>query len=351
MLNKNKRLYFLLAFVLFSVGLLGCSASQPQKQLVIEKRQATSLKPEWVHQPPERLGYAYGVASSDTYGSEARALESASDKAKADLLANIRVEMSSSTDYNKKATMGFQGKMTLQETLNQKISSKTTAVELSGIKVSETWVDAKNKEAWALAELNTQVAAQQLLLQLNQLEKRLLQRGTLPKAAKLERIRYLKPSLQELAERRLILQQLTFLGAATQIDAARAQAVEKIEAEITKLLASLGVELQLATNEAKALQAKLASALTNLGFNLVNNDSDLRLVIQLKSNKLERNGLSYVDASASAQINSASNRTLHVINAATRAVSSELSVANNKAVSELAEKLANSLIEGLYQNL
>src|SRR5690554_4978528 len=351
MLTLNKPYYLLLVGVLLSFGLLGCSASQSQKQLVAEKGQAISVKPGWIHQPPQRLGYAYGVASSEIYGSEARALETASEKAKADLLAGIRVEISSSTDYSKSATMEFQGGMSLKENLNQEISSKTPSVELSGIKVSETWVDAKNKEAWALAELNTQDAAQQLLLQLTQLEERLLQRGTLPKASKLERIRYLKPSLQALAERRQILQQLTFLGAATQVDAARAQAVEKVEVEITQLLASLGVELQLTTSEAKALQAKLASALTNLGFNLVSHDSDLRLVIQFKSNKLEQNGLSYVDVNASAQINSANNRTLHVINAAARAVSSELNVAKNKAENELAEKLASALIESLYENL
>lgn len=353
MLNKLK--LPLLGLMLFVVIFTGCTSNKPQAMTSENKANPSSVsssgKPNWVNKPPQRLGYAYGVASSEIYGSEARALESARDKAKADLLAGIRVEISSSTDYSKSATMEFQGDMTLQENLNQKISSKTPAVELSGIKLNETWVDEQGKAAWALAELDTQAAAAELLAQLAQLEERLIQRGTLVNASKLDQVRYLKPSLQELVERRQLLQQLAFLGAATQVDPARRQAVEVLEIEVSKLLSSLGIQLQLSSNQAKALQPKLSKALTDLGFNLVNNQPDLRFVTQLKTNQVERNGLVYVDASASGQINTAESRTLHVINAATRSVSSEASVANNKAVSELAEKLASSLIESLYQNL
>lgn len=351
MLTKSK--YALTALLLVTLGLMGCNSTKLQPMPTESKgpsSNVSSIQPEWVNNPPRRSGYAYGVASSEVYGSQARALETARDKAKADLLASIRVEISSSTDYRKNATMVYEGDMTLQETLNQKISSKTSAVELSGIKVTETWVEA-GKEAWALAELDTRAAAADLLKQLAQLEERILQRGSLLGAAKLDRVRHFKPTLQELVERSQMLQQLTFLGAATQVDVARRQAIEKVELEVAQLLASLGIQLSASTKEAAALKPILANALTDLGFNLVSNNPDLRLDLELKSSKVERNRLIYLDASASGQINTAENRTLHVINAATRAVSSEASVASNKAVNELAEKLADSLIESLYQNL
>lgn len=351
----NKPSYLLLGLALTAFSLVGCNTNNLQPMDIsasqLSSAAAVNIQPDWVNNPPRRSGYAYGVASSEVYGRSANALETAREKAKADLLAGIRVEISSSTDYSKSATMQFKGDTKLQENLNQKISSKTAAVELSGIKVTETWVDEQNKAAWALAELDTSAAAQQLLKQLAQLESRIVQRGTLATAAKLDRVRYVKPSLQELVERRQLLEQLTFLGAATQVDAARRQTVENIEVEIAQLLASLGIQLQAETQAAQALQPKLASALTDLGFNLVNSQPDLRLVMQLKSSRVERKGLNYVDASASTQINSAEKRTLHIINATTRTVSSEASVASNKAVEELAQKLAESLIESLYQNL
>src|SRR5690554_766277 len=75
-------------------ALTACVASQPQSA----DAPADSAKPGWVHSPPQRHGYAYGVASAEIYGSEARALESAREKARADLLAAIRVEISSSVD-------------------------------------------------------------------------------------------------------------------------------------------------------------------------------------------------------------------------------------------------------------
>ncbi len=352
---QKKIQYGLLGIMLVLLGLAGCGANQPQPMPVEVKSthsKASSIQPDWVNNPPRRVGYAYGVASSEVYGSQARAVETAKGKAKADLLAGIRVEMSSSTDYSKNATMQYQGDMKLQENLNQKISSKTSAVELSGMQITEVWVNELAKEAWALAELNTQAAAQQLLVELAQLEKRLLKRGTLPNAHKLDRVRYLKPSLQELVKRQQLLQQLNFLGAATQVDVVRRQKVQQLEVEISQLLASLSIQLQAVTNEAKALTPLLAGALTDLGFNLVNSQPDLYLVMELNVSQVKpSNGLIYVNASASGKINTATKRTLHIINAATRAVSSEASVANNKAVTELAEKLADSLIESLYQNL
>lgn len=157
--------------------------------------------------------------------------------------------------------------------------------------------------------------------------------------------------MQELVERNQILQQLSFLGAATKVDESKRQAVEKVAAEVAQLLGSLGIKLEASTHQAEALKPMLANALTDLGFNLVNSQPDLRLIVQLKTSQVERKGLTYVDASASGQINSAENRTLHVINAATRTVSSEASVASNKAITELAGKLADSLIETLHQNL
>lgn len=363
MLTQSKCLVFGLALVFAS--LTACHSTELQPLAGNNTNLATanlantkaprlalaSIQPDWVNNPPRRSGYAYGMASSDVYGSQAKALDTAKDKAKADLLASIRVEVSSSTDYSKNATLIYQGDTLLQETLNQKISSKIPAIELSGLKIISTWVNESGKEAWALAELDTAKAAEQLLLTLAQLDERILKRGTLPKATKLDQIRHLKPTLQELAQRRQLVGQLTFLGAATSVDAKKQQAIEAIELKLAQLFASLGVQLEATTQAANALQPKLAAALTNLGFNLVVKQPDLRLVMQLNTRKVERGGLVYIDANASTEIKTLDHRTLHVIDAATRAVSSDAGVANSKAITELAEKLADALIESLYQKI
>ena len=328
-------------------ALTACVASQPQSA----DAPADSAKPGWVHSPPQRHGYAYGVASAEIYGSEARALESAREKARADLLAAIRVEISSSVDYSKRASMEYQGAMSLQETLAQSINSKTKNVELAGLQISDTWVDAGGNEAWALAELDVATAVDSLLHDLEQIERRLLARGSGAGSDRLERVRSIKPSLTELAERRKILEQLGFLGAQGRINQQQRQAVEQLETEIASLLASLSIQLHATSAKAGQLQPVLAQALTDLGFNLVQGAADLRFDLLLESSQLTRNGLYYVDARASGQMNSAANRMLYVVNATTRAVSSDGTVANNKAVSELAHELAELLLESLYQKL
>lgn len=335
----------LLAGIL-AVGLAGCGANQPKTAV-----EAANAKPSWVVSPPQRHGYAYGVASSDVYGSEARALETAREKAKADLLANIRVEISSSVDYRKSASMQYQGNMSLQETLVQDINSKTSNIELAGLQVKETWIDERGKEAWALAELNVAVAVSKLLGDLDQVEQRLLARGLGSGATRLEQVRSIKASLPELGERRKILEQLRFFGEQGQADQQQRHAVEQLEAEIAKLLASLSIELRADSAKSGQLQPVLAQALTDLGFNLVRQQGDLRLDLQLKSSQVSRNGLYYVDAQASGQMSTAEQRMLYVINSATRAVSSEQTVANNKAVNELANDLARLLVESLYEKL
>lgn len=337
----------LLLSALLLVGLSGCLASKPK---VTDTKQSGAA-PSWVSSAPQRHGYAYGVASSEIYGSEARALETAREKAKADLLANIRVEISSSVDYRKAASMEFEGKTTLSETFAQNINSSTRKIELAGLQIKENWVDEKGKEAWALAELNVALAVDKLLQDLDQIEQRLLARGIGDSPDRLERIRSIKPSLGELAEREQILQQLSFFGELSRVDQQQRQAVDQLQAQISSLLASLSIRLHATSSQANQLQPVLAQALTDLGFNLVTKQEDLRFDLQLKNTQIARNGLYYVDAAASGQMSTADNRMLYVINADHRGVSSHSDVASNKAVNELAQQLARMLVESLYQKL
>lgn len=331
--------------------LAGCNSATVQPAAAVD----TAAPPSWVTQPPSRPGYAYGSGSAEVYGSQGQALERAQELAKADLLASLRVEISSSTEYSKSASMEFEGEFSLQENLNQQIRSSTPPIELSGIQISATWVNPAASEVWALAELNTSLAAERLLARLHQLEAGLVQRGTWPprqpEASKLARVRYLKPSLQELVERQQLRQQLDFLGAATQATTQQSQAIEQISLEVAQLLASLGIQLQASSSQAEALVPILASSLTGLGFNLVNQQADLQLRLNLQLSQLERNGLFYVDAKADGQIIDAQQRTLHALHTSTRSVSSAASVAHNKATTEVAQQLAQDLIASLYLNL
>lgn len=335
--------------LLNSLVLTGCLASTPPASQTA-KSNAGTPKPAWVHNPPSQVGYAYGQASAEIYGSEARALETAQELAKADLLANLRVRIESSTNYSKQASLEFGGATKLQENFNQTIRSSTPPVELTGLQITETWVNPNGKEAWALAQLNTNQAINQLLGELNQLEDRVLARGTQPQAAKLERIRYLKPSIEDLVQRQKILEQLAFLGATTLVDANKKQAVEQLELEVAQVLASLGVQVS-ATSAAQELTAGLSQALTDLGFNLVTHSADLHLQLDAKFSQINRGGLIYIDATANSKISTAAGRVVQAIQASSRGVSSEASAAKAKAQTELTQDLANSLITTLYQNL
>lgn len=349
--NLNTKLTAGLLALLVVALLAGCK-STPSKPSAnkVASNQFNQPLPAWVNQPPNRAGFAFGVGSSEIYGSESTAINLAKDLAKADLLASLRVEIDSSTHLSKEASSSSTGDFSLQQNLSQQISSKIPKVELSGIKTQETWINPASKTAWALAELNVHQAQLDLLAEIAQLDEELLNRGFSKAGSKLDQIRYLKPSFTQLAKRKQLLQQLDFLGASKELPLQRNQQIEELERNIGQLLASLGIKLAVANPAANNLLPLMRQSLTSLGFNLVNSQEDLVLQLGFSSSSIQNQGLTHTSASAHGQV-SHQGRTLHALTSSTRQASSQASVALSKAENELAQDLANQLVSSLYENL
>lgn len=340
-----------LAALLFFALLTGCN-SQPSKPQAANQTASSFNEPQpaWVNQPPSRAGFAFGVGSSEIYGSEGTAINLAKDLAKADLLASLRVEIDSSSHLSTEGSSSSAGDFSLQQNLSQQISSRIPSVELSGIKTLETWVNSQSKTAWALAELNVSQAQLELLAELDEVNQQLLARGLATSGSKLDQVRYVKPSFTQLAKRKQLLQQLDFLGANKQLPHQANQQVEKLEAQIGQLLASLGIRLKANNAAASRLLPQLQQSLTGLGFNLVRQQEDLLIEVELSSSSIQNQGLTHTSASASGQVTHL-GRTLHALTSSTRQASSQASVALSKAENELAQDLANQLVTSLYENL
>ncbi|MFK7160066.1 LPP20 family lipoprotein [Marinospirillum sp. MEB164] len=328
----------------------GCATSPSSNSSSAALSQAMQAgQPSWVRLHPQRAGYVYGVASAEIYGSSANALERARQQAQVDLLARIQVSVAGETQTTTRAEMR-QGQLhDLHEILLQQASSRVEEVTLPGIQVTETWIDEAGRSAWALAELNRQAAETQLLAQLQQVDQRLLQRALPTSGDQLSRVRAVLPNLADLQQRRQLFNQLEFLAATGRIDAQRQQQVEAREAEIRGIIAALSFRLEAKSPDAQRMQPHIAARLTELGFQLRQNQADLTLRLNIHLQDVQRQGLHHRVAQADGQVVDAQGATLYAVSETGRAASTDAAVATSNAIQMMANSLAEALAQGLYQ--
>ena len=104
--------------------LVGC-ASQPNGTSV-----GSNDAPLWVEQTPSRSGYAYGVGSMEVYGNPSDALQRAADLARADLVSQLKVIISSDFDNQVTERSGTGRDSEIDRLVSQQVRSQVQPVEL-----------------------------------------------------------------------------------------------------------------------------------------------------------------------------------------------------------------------------
>ena len=124
------------------------------------------IKPIWVQVLPEREGRVYAMGLAAFAPSEAQALKQASQNARVEVLTRLRASVKGETTIQKNATISRQagGPITgsSQQRIAQDTQVRTQAMDLPGLVVEETWADAENRTAYALAYLDIPVAEREL---------------------------------------------------------------------------------------------------------------------------------------------------------------------------------------------
>jgi len=126
----------------------------------------TLIKPIWVSALPEREGRVYAMGLAPVTAGDAQAVTQASQNARAEVLARLRANVRSETSIHSTATVSQQagGKATgsSEQQVGQDTRIQTQATELPGLAVEETWTDAKERTAYALAYLDVPLAEREL---------------------------------------------------------------------------------------------------------------------------------------------------------------------------------------------
>lgn len=333
-------------------SLAACVANAPKSS--VESRRADNQAgfdtPEWVNNPPQRAGFAYGTGSADLWGDKADAARRAGDAARVNLVSQLRVTISgdfSSNVQERKAT----GKQTeLVQTVQNTIRSKVPAVELDEVKVTETFFE--NKFAYALAELDRVQAASRLRAQITDLETQIVKLNAQPRAGTtLQQLRVVLPALTLFAQRDRLADQLALVGTQRQ-KPSLSDELQNIQTTIYALFDQLQVRITMTDTGAQEIAAGVMEGLTEQGMRINNRGAyDLMIQVSVTLRPVTKNGSHFVFADSRVTIKDADDRILSTFSKQAKGTSGYANLAKAKAEKSVASLLANELAIALVDRI
>ena len=335
-------------------SLAACVANSPKSESVANSHRAANPSsfdtPDWINNPPQSTGFAYGVGSGDLWGDKVDALRRASDAARVNLVSQLRVTVSgdfSSSVQERKAT----GKQTeLVQTVQNTIRSQVPLVELDEVKVTETFFE--KKFAYALAELDRVKAASRLRRQISDLEAQVRTINQKPRAGTtLQQLRTVLPALKLFAQRDRYADQLALVGTQRQ-KPVLSEDLQQIQSSIYALFNQLQVRISMTDVGAKDIAGGVIESLTEQGMR-INDRGDYDLIIQVSATlrPVEKNGSHFVFADSRVTIKDADDRTLSTFSKQAKGASGYPDLAKAKAERSVANMLSNELASALVDRI
>jgi hypothetical protein len=164
-----------------------------------------SIRPVWISVLPEQKGRVYAMGLAPFAPAEAQAIRQAQVNARVEVLTRLRANVKGETSVQSRMSYSQQAGGPATATSSKSISQdsliQTQATELPGLVVEETWSDAAEQTAYALAYLDVPVAERELKARFEAVRKDLAFEAATPTDPR-ERLRTLqrmKKSQSELA--------------------------------------------------------------------------------------------------------------------------------------------------------
>ncbi len=134
---------------------------------------AFSAAPRWVNQAPELPDVIYGVGSAVIINDKASAMNSATERAKLELLLSLKTTAEGSVDTFSSYQV-VQDSFSSDRSLQQTTRLSTRADNIPGIRIAESYFDDQDNTVYALAELDVQLARTDIVKQQMQVEQNIL---------------------------------------------------------------------------------------------------------------------------------------------------------------------------------
>lgn len=343
---RRSRLTLLTGSLTLALLLSACGIKDPMRPERVVHEQ-----PRWVTQLPERAGHEYGVGSADDRGSESAAIEQARERARADLLRQIQISVSSELNTHSELRMENGQPNRFVELVNERIRSRIPEVELPGIGWQAQWQDPDSGTFYVLAHLNRRAAEQQLSERLSVLDLELETAEVPQQGSRLQRVQQALLILKLFAQRDRLVQPLSFLSESGfsryQLD----DELKQLRRELNELVASLQIILAPDNRQAQQLSTGLSTGLTALGLVLNDQDTDqadLTLNYSLQLTDKAVNDTYYVLAFAQLTIRNQQQRILQGLEQQAKGVSGFPERAERLALQRLTQILAEEIVNTLF---
>jgi len=336
-----------LSIALLIFGLVACQTS-PKKSS--SDLRAVFDAPEWVTNTPEQKGMAFGSGSADVWGDKNDAVRRAGEAARANLVSQLRVTISSDSSANIEERKATGRETELVQTMRNTIRSSVPSVELDEVAIVDSYAD--DKFAYALAKLDRQQAAARIQGQMTSLEDDIVTIYDRPRAGStLEKIRVLLPALQLFAERERLADQYALVSMQRKNPALNEE-LSVIQRQIYRWFNELKVRISMTDSGAQTIAAGVIEALTDQGMRISNQGQfDLMIEVSAVLKPVEKNGLHYVFADSRITIKDKQSRVLSTFSRQAKGASGYAELARSKAEKSVANMLAIELANALVDRI
>jgi hypothetical protein len=343
------RFKIITAFVL-GLFISGCMSSSVTGVKTTDAGNGEDSIPSWVYSPPELGGYVYGVGMASIYSTPAEAMQRAKENSRVELIKQLKVKVSGETQASVKREID-QGKSKITRTVFNYARSSIEETELPGIKVINTAVSRKDKQAFALAELNRTEAEMDLSDKLESLEKQIDIISSQPlSGSKIKDIKKLIPALKLIEKRNRIVSDLKLVSTMSDEELEKESHI-RLKSKIAELIDSLVIVIK-PDSSGENLSSGIRKALSDQGVRVrMGGEGDLYLKFSASLNTVFRDGIYFTFATGQASVMEKNNDIISEFSTKVKDGSGDKNLSVKRAVEKLADELGNSVAKGIFDSV
>jgi hypothetical protein len=329
--------------------LTGCMSSSLTSPKAATDNGSDSI-PSWVYSPPQLGGYVYGVGMASIYSTPAEAMQRAQENSRVELIKQLRVKVAGETEASVKREID-QGKSKITRTVFNYAKSSIEETELPGIKVINTAVSRKDKQAFALAELNRAEAEMDITERLEAVENQIDIIANKPLTGnKVKDIKKLIPALKLIEKRNKLASDLKLVSNMSDESLEKEKHI-KLRSKIAELIDSLVIVIKPGSS-GENLSSGIRKALSNQGVRVrMSGGGDLYLKFSASLNTVFKNGVYFTFATGQASVMDKNNDIVSEFSTKVKDGSGDKNLSVKRAVEKLADELGELTAKGIFDSV
>jgi hypothetical protein len=329
--------------------LTGCMSSSLTSPKAATDNGSDSI-PSWVYSPPQLGGYVYGVGMASIYSTPAEAMQRAQENSRVELIKQLRVKVAGETEASVKREID-QGKSKITRTVFNYAKSSIEETELPGIKVINTAVSRKDKQAFALAELNRAEAEMDITERLEAVENQIDIIANKPLTGnKVKDIKKLIPALKLIEKRNKLASDLKLVSNMSDESLEKEKHI-KLRSKIAELIDSLVIVIKPGSS-GENLSSGIRKALSNQGVRVrMSGGGDLYLKFSASLNTVFKNGAYFTFATGQASVMDKNNDIVSEFSTKVKDGSGDKNLSVKRAVEKLADELGELTAKGIFDSV